>query len=237
MGRDASCCKCDKCDGIHPTDQCPWFRTKDGTARTRTSHPDAVPLPQDERPPLLPNSPSVEVRGEVEQQPEDGSCLYHSLRRGEIALGRAGRSARTIRQELAEFCRDEHDTRCSGKTLDEWLVHERGDSLTMGEYTRRQAKYGWGGSLEILSYMLLQGINVWIWVPIGGGVFRRTTCFNVPPGRQQHGRINLSYEGGAHYNWLLPNRDDIVSSMQVQLNFMQRVGSRSATRSDKQVLF
>ena len=29
--------KCDKCDGPHPTDQCPWFR------RPRERHPDAAP--------------------------------------------------------------------------------------------------------------------------------------------------------------------------------------------------
>ena len=35
----------------------------------------------------------------------------------------------------------------------------------MDEYARRQAQFGWGGSLELLAYMLCEKRDVWIWVP------------------------------------------------------------------------
>ena len=117
--------KCDEnqCDENPPTDQWSWYRTNDGTV----SHPEAIPLPQDDSP-LLPNAPSVEARGEVEQQPTGGSCVHHSLRRGEIALGWDDHSVNTHGGELAACC--------TGKTFDAWLVHER-ESLGLSPATTR----------------------------------------------------------------------------------------------------
>ena len=73
----------------------------------------------------------------------------------------------------------------------------------MEQYARRQAQCGsWGGSLEILAYMLSYNVAVWVWVPCGDGTFRRTTCFDLPAGQAPVGRIDLCYFGGTHYDWL-----------------------------------
>ena len=65
-----------------------------------------------------------------------------------------------------------------------------------------QAQCGWGGSLEILAYVLSYNVAVWVWVPCRDGTFCRTTCFDLPGGQAPAGRIDLCYLGGTHYDWL-----------------------------------
>ena len=90
----------------------------------------------------------------------------------------------------------------NGKSLDAWLELEHGVGVSMEQYARRQALCGWGGSLEILAYVLSYDVAVWVWVPCGDGTFRRTTCFDLPAGMAPAGRIDLCYSGGTHYDWL-----------------------------------
>ena len=192
-------------DQAHSTINCPWYRKPDGTARARSCHPDAIPLPQDERPPLLPDAPPVIATGTVEVQPADGSCLYHSLGRG--ALPRV--SAAMLRPELAAFMAENPKLLVNGKTMTEWLSAERG-AISMDEYTRRQARFGWGGSIEILSYMLKKKTNVWVWVPLAAGKYRLTTRFDLPANRR---RQNLCYKGGAHYDWIHLDENEVASGL------------------------
>ena len=88
----SSSLKCDKCDGKHATDQCPWFK------KPRDKHPDAKPA--SEKKMLGLNSGPVEIlrHARVIRQPGDGSCLYHSLSHGL----RDGSSASTLRRQIAE---------------------------------------------------------------------------------------------------------------------------------------
>ena len=74
----------------------------------------------------------------------------------------------------------------------------------MEQYARCQAQCGWGGSLEILAYVLSNNVTVWVWVPCDNvnGTYRRTTCFALPAGMAPAGRIDLCYLGGTHYDWL-----------------------------------
>ena len=103
---------------------------------------------------LIADAPPIECRGKVEQQPGDGSCLYHSLRRGERELGLPAATALALGQSLAAFVKANASLRVAGKSLTAWLKLERGGGITMDEYARRQAQFGWGGSLELLAYML-----------------------------------------------------------------------------------
>ena len=194
---------CDKCGDHHPTERCPWFRAANGSARQRQNHPDAVPLPVEDRPPLLPDAPPIECRGKVEVQPGDGSCMYHPLRRGERAIGLPGGTALALRQRLAAFVKANPGRRIAGKSLTAWLKLERGGGITMDAYARRQAQSGWGGSLELLAYMLSEKRDVWIWVPQRGGLFRRTTTFELPAG-QAKDRVDLCYIQGQHSLRLVP---------------------------------
>jgi hypothetical protein len=131
--------KCGKCDGFHPTESCPWFRAADGSARPRRNHPDAVPLPVEDRPPLLPVAPPIECRSKVEEQLGDGSCMYHSLRRGERELGLPDATALALRQSIAAFVKANAGHVVCGKSLTAWLKLEQGSGITMDEYARRQA--------------------------------------------------------------------------------------------------
>ena len=112
--------RCARCDEIHPTKLCPWFKDE------RDDHPDAVPLPIEERPPLLPNALPIIAKGEVERQPPDGSCLYHSLARGGRELDGHWLTARELRKQLAAFCAANGLVSISGKTFNAWLQLEHG---------------------------------------------------------------------------------------------------------------
>ena len=92
----------------------------------------------------------------------------------------------------------------------------------MDEYARRQAQFGWGGSLELLAYMLSEKRDVWIWVLQRGGLYRRTTTFELPAG-QAMGRIDLCYKGGTHYDWFKPSNHELMTSVQQRLNHGQQV--------------
>ena len=76
--------RCDRCDGTHVSTECPHFKWP------RATHKDARCMPVEERPALAPDVAPVEASGKLIKQPGDGSCLYHSLSRGERELGQRG---------------------------------------------------------------------------------------------------------------------------------------------------
>ena len=192
--------RCDRCDGFHPSEKWPQFR------KPREDHRDARPLPQNERPPLVPDSPVLEATGSLEKQLMDGSCLYHSLVRGERALGLPSTSHVVLRSNLASWVRENGRRMFNGKSVAAWLHLELGREMHVATYAARQAKSGprpcWGGPLEILAFVLSKKVNVWVWVPARRrGKFRRTSCFNVPDGSAVS-TINLCHSGGTHYDFL-----------------------------------
>lgn len=68
---------CDKCDGKHETDLCPYYKTKRG------SHPDELKNFYKKMGGVshLPGQTLRSAR--VVRQPGDGSCLFHSMSHGE----------------------------------------------------------------------------------------------------------------------------------------------------------
>ena len=94
---------CDKCDGEHTTESCPYFK------KERENHPDA----RKRKSKIggvssLPGEHFSSAR--IIRQPGDGSCLFHSLCFGL----KDGTTAAALRTKIAKFIRDNPDYEISG---------------------------------------------------------------------------------------------------------------------------
>ena len=132
--------KCDKCDGNHPTNACPWFK------KAREKHPDAKPA--SEKKMLGMQSGPVEVlrmgNARVIRQPGDGSCLFHSLSHGL----RDGSTATALRREVADFILQNPTLEIADSPLKDWVQWDSGSSVSA--YCRRMSTGGvWGGGIEM----------------------------------------------------------------------------------------
>lgn len=97
---------CDKCDGEHASESCPYFK------KERENHPDArkrkskiggvSSLPGEHFP-----------TARIIRQPGDGSCLFHSLCFGL----KDGTTAAALRTKIAKFIRENPDYEISGTAL------------------------------------------------------------------------------------------------------------------------
>ena len=155
--------KCDKCDGNHPTDSCPWFK------KPRDKHPDAKPA--SEKKMLGMQSGPVEVlrasAARVIRQPGDGSCLFHSLSHG---LG-DGSTASKLRREIAEFIAANPTLNISDSPLKDWVLWDSGS--TVQQYCRKMATGShWGGGIEMAAVSHLKHVNVFVYQSSGGGYKR-----------------------------------------------------------------
>lgn len=80
---------CDKCDGKHETDNCPYYK------KPRDNHPDAQR--GNKKLGGQSNLPGAHIRSaRVVRQPGDGSCLFHSMSYGL----KDGSSASSLRREV-----------------------------------------------------------------------------------------------------------------------------------------
>ena len=155
--------KCDRCDGPHPSTECPAFRWG------RHDHPDAQCMPIEERPQITPAAAPIEAAGALIKQPGDGSCLYRSLICGECRLGRRSCGVVNLREQLAAWVKRNGSTRFYGQSVEQWMQAELGSSMTVKEYAKRQSRGGWGGSIEYLAFVISKKTTVWVWIPIGHG--------------------------------------------------------------------
>lgn len=188
---------CDKCDGKHPTDACPHFK------RAREKHKDAWVNYGRKHPKEMGTAGGGFVlrRGQVVPQPGDGSCLFHSLRYGlsRVSTSYCG-SAAQLRGELMQFIQANSHLEIAGDTLEEWV---RWDSNTsVSTYTRRMAKGGWGGGIEMAACALLKKVNVHVYERRFLGGYRRISCFDCP--EQNSSSIHVLYQGAMHYDALVP---------------------------------
>ena len=178
--------KCDKCDGAHPTDSCPWFK------RPRERHPDANPATGRKQ---LGGSGVVEIlrSARVVRQPGDGSCLFHSLSYGL----RDGSAAHALRRQVASFIEANPELTISDSPLRDWVNWDSGQSVS--SYCRRMAQGGvWGGGIEMAAVSHLKRVNVFVYQSIGGG-FKRISSFEVPHATKV---VRVLYGGGVHYDAL-----------------------------------
>lgn len=94
---------CDKCDGEHLTESCPYFK------KERENHPDA----RKRKSKIggvssLPGDHFTSAR--IIRQPGDGSCLFHSLCFGL----KDGSTAAALRTKIGRFIRENPDYEISG---------------------------------------------------------------------------------------------------------------------------
>lgn len=185
---------CDKCDGKHPTDKCPYYK------KEREGHKDAwANYNCKGGPHQMGNTGGnfVLKSARIIRQPGDGSCLFHSLNQGL----NSGSSAQCLRREIAGFLQQNPSLQIAGDTIEEWV---RWDSNTsVSDYARRMAVSGWGGGIEMAACSLLKKVNVHVYEKgrACAGEFRRISCFENPDALRT---IHVLYQGGLHYDALVP---------------------------------
>jgi len=136
------------------------------------------------------------------KQPGDGSCLFHSLCFGLSRTGVGRYEAYSLRREIARFIEENPHLEISGDTLEEWIRWDANTSSTA--YARRIAVSGWGGGIEMAACSRLKNVSVHVYEPCrSGGGYRRISCFDHP---QAKSTVHVLYQGGVHYDALLPAR-------------------------------
>lgn len=183
---------CDKCDSSrHVTADCPHFR------KGRENHPDAL-----RRRKALSGLGSSGGKGMVSsarvvRQPGDGSCLYHSMAYG---LG-GGASAASLRREIAAFVAANPTLAIADSPLSDWVQWDSGSSVV--SYAKRQAVGGWGGGIEMACCSRLKRVSIHVWERSPRGGYKRISCFDCPGATKV---VNIIYQGGVHYDAILPGR-------------------------------
>lgn len=177
---------CDKCDGKHETDDCPYYKKK------REDHPDAQRKNgrQIGGTSLLPGGFITNAR--VIRQPEDGSCLFHSLSYG---LG-GGYSATRLRSEICSFIQANPQLLISETPLKDWVKWDSGTSVS--DYIRKMSRGSWGGGIEMACLSQMKQVNVHVYERSGMG-FKRISAFDVPVNTESRPIIRVLYCGGVHY--------------------------------------
>jgi len=180
--------KCDKCDGPHPTDECPSF------PNARDDHPDARPpdtlLSAADTPPLT-------VRGKLVKQPNDNSCLFHSLAHG---LTKAIKGGPKLRQKLLAWLRNHSTDEVQGQAWADWIAKQTmpdkeaslsqaygsrsrstrrtSAGMTVPQYVEMmKSDTAWGGAIEIALCQHSESVSVWIFKRAGDGSYERTSVF------------------------------------------------------------
>mmetsp|Transcript_15709 Transcript_15709/g.15847 ORF Transcript_15709/g.15847 Transcript_15709/m.15847 type:complete len:332 (-) Transcript_15709:267-1262(-) len=182
---------CDKCDGKHQTDECPYYK------KQRDNHPDAQ---KGDRSlggtSMLPGSYYPHAR--IVKQPGDGSCLFHSLSYGL----RDGSAAHVLRNEICNFIERNPDAQISETPLKDWVRWDSG--VSVGDYARRMARGAWGGGIEMASVSKLKRVNVHVYERCSSG-FKRISAFDHPDSPETRKTIRVLYCGGVHYDALVVN--------------------------------
>jgi len=182
---------CDKCDGKHATDRCPYF------SKARDKHQDAW-LHYDK-----PDNSKDSAEGGVVilrsacvvRQPGDGSCLFHSLAHG------IGGSASGLRHELATFAESQSDVAISGTALRDWIQWDCG--LSPEDYAKRMRGDGrWGGAIEIAIFCHIKLVSVHVYESYSQGSFKRISVFSAASASSTGKIVNVLYGGRVHYDAL-----------------------------------
>lgn len=175
---------CDKCDGKHETDNCPYYK------KQREDHPDAKAGRNIGGTSLLPGSYLYTAR--VIRQPGDGSCLFHSMSYG---LG-GGYSATRLRSEICSFIQANPNLLISETPLKDWVKWDSGSSVT--EYSRKMSRGSWGGGIEMACLSQMKQVNVHVYERSGIG-YKRISAFDCAKDAESRPVIKVLYCGGIHY--------------------------------------
>lgn len=193
---------CDKCDGHHTKENCPYFR------KDRDQHRDAwqhctngkkggkTPTQNVERAAL--QGPTVLHNPRVICQPGDGSCLFHSLAFG---LGE-GASASSLRREIAMFIMKNPSLEIADTPLRQWVAWD--SSMPVPIYAASMAVGGWGGGIEMAACARLKGVDIRVYAA-SGGAWRLISEFlgrsdSETEQNQAKRTVLVAYQGGIHYD-------------------------------------
>ena len=132
---------CDKCDGKHLTEECPYYK------KSREDHPDAQKNKQIGGVSSLPGN--MLYTAKVVRQPGDGSCLFHSMSYGLPVKSNAAR----LRAEICQFIQNNPHLKISDTPLQDWVKWDA--NSTVGEYARKMSRGSWGGGIEMACFSLV----------------------------------------------------------------------------------
>jgi len=180
---------CDKCDGKHLTDDCPYYK------KNRENHPDAQKSGRSiGGTSTLPGAFYSTAR--VVKQPGDGSCLFHSLSYGL----RDGSGANSLRSDICQFIERNPDLEISETPLKDWVRWDSG--VSVGDYARRMSRGAWGGGIEMATVSKLKRVNVHVYERCSSG-FKRISAFDHPDAPESRKTVRVLYCGGVHYDALV----------------------------------
>lgn len=183
---------CDKCDGKHETQSCPYYK------KQRDAHPDAQKNKLIGGTSSLPLASVASGRARVVPQPGDGSCLFHSMSYGLKQAGCSSGGAAALRAEICRFISSNPSLRISDTPLQDWVRWDSGSSVA--EYARTMSRGSWGGGIEMACLSQLRGVNVHVYEAArGGGGFKRISAFDHHASPESKPVIRVLYRGGVHY--------------------------------------
>lgn len=188
---------CDKCDGAHETDRCPYYKSKRG------SHPDEQKnfYKKLGGTSTLPGQTLRSAR--VIRQLGDGSCLFHSMAHG---LG-DGTSASSLRRQICAFIAKNPKVKIADTPLSDWVKWDSRGSVT--SYVARMSTGAWGGGIEMACMSLLKNCNVHVYERTRLG-YTRISAFDHPNNPEKKKTIRVLYGGGIHYDAIVADRTTFI---------------------------
>ena len=181
--------KCDKCDGPHATEDCPFFKGE------RDDHPDARNRAPHEG--LGSDGGRAVLRqARVVRQPGDGSCLFHSLAHGLRDARVADYDHRRLRQALMDWLARHEDLKIADTPVRDWVLWDANQAVPA--YVGRMRVGGWGGGIEMAAFSELKGCNVEVYEQCSAG-FKRISLFEKSGAART---VRVCYRGGVHYDAL-----------------------------------
>ena len=175
---------CDKCDGKHETDDCPYYK------KQRDEHPDAKRNKNIGGNSTLPGSLIRNAR--IVRQPGDGSCLFHSMSYGL----KNGYRADKLRSEICEYIRTNPKCKISDTELNEWIKWD--SKISCNDYARKMSSGTWGGGIEMAVTSILFKCNIHVYERCFEG-YKRISAFDYPESPEKLPIIRVLYCGGVHY--------------------------------------
>eukprot|EP00981_Chlorochromonas_danica_P007232 scaffold1618_cov158-Ochromonas_danica.AAC.16 len=182
---------CEKCDGKHETDHCPYYKKR------REDHPDAQRRKHIGN---VSNLPGALLRmARVIPQPGDGSCLFHSISYGVSHSMECSHSAKSLRQLVVKFINSNPSTKICDTSLEDWVKWDSGCNVS--EYCRRIASGAWGGGIEMACLSIILHCNIHVYERAASG-YRRISAFDCVNDAQNQPTVRVLYCGGVHYDAL-----------------------------------
>mmetsp|Transcript_31277 Transcript_31277/g.61761 ORF Transcript_31277/g.61761 Transcript_31277/m.61761 type:complete len:247 (-) Transcript_31277:168-908(-) len=191
---------CDKCDGNHDTDLCPYYK------KDRENHRDAQKngyknLGGESS---LPGQ-TLPATTRVIRQPGDGSCLFHSLAYGlrPFTNDRRHTDGFEIRKAICSFILKNPHLEVAESPISDWVKWDTGGS-DVSSYVRRMEGGSWGGGIEMAVFSRMYGVNVHVYQKSrsGSGKIKRISAFDHHSKPEDKHTVRVIYQGGIHYDAL-----------------------------------